>query len=395
MTMAVVAGSPSKKSRFGSTEDGLWTPPARSSTVEREGWRTGSISSASACGPAAVSAGATEHVDNMADYSKRHAFPGFTLIELLVVVAIIALLATLIAPSLRSVIRMMHRATCGNNLRRIGEAATLHAGSDPGGQQVKLSPLRWPLQLSPFVEGSDVFTCPEGDGESQFAQSASLSDLVCINVTTTGYDLEFIEGPFVARLSEEQVQAIDFQTGRRVNAPPYNAGADPTVCWYIFEDVPFQHGDLDYDLGCRVTDNLDGTLTLSMKQLTGAGYNFNLVAKEDRKILVRKSQMDGSPANEVVVGNGSGIASYGLNAGVKNFSDGSGRIMALDYPWFVARSSHDWSGDKLAGEIPGIPIFARHSGQINVLFSGGAVQLMRPDDINPADPGVQRSLWDD
>ena len=310
--------------------------------------------------------------------------------------AVIALLAVLMVPTLSDVYRVAHRTTCGNNLNRIGQAIKLFSAGGPGGRELKLTPVRWPVQLGKYIGDGGVLTCPEGDGESLVPGSVSLPDLVSINVTTTGYDLEFIEGPYVAKVSEEQFQAISFATGRRIDAPPYDAGVDPTVYWYLLEDVPFTHGDLDYDIGMKVTENGDGTVMLSVKQLTGASYDFNLIDKtDDRKILVHKAEMDGSADHEIIVGDGSGLASYGMNAALNTISSDAEKIMVLDYSWFVAHPTHDWSGDKLASDIPGIPVFARHNGRINVLFTDGSVRLKRPDEVNPADPGIQRTLWNE
>ena len=333
----------------------------------------------------------------MIDRTKQHTALGFTLVELLVVIAVIALLAVLMLPTLSSFSRVTNRTTCANNLKRIGESITLFSAGDPGGQKALVNPARWPTQLSEFVGDGGVFICPEGDSELQTAESVPLPDLVSIHVTTTNYDLELIEGPYVAKVSDEQFRAITFQTGKRINAPAYDAGADPTVFWYLLEDVPFERGDLDYDIGIKVTENGDGTVTLSVKQITGAGYDFNLVDKTDnRKILVRKYEMDGSADHEVIVGEGGGgLASYGMNAAFQSILNDPDKIMVMDYAWFVARTTHDWSGEKLKSNIPGIPIFARHHGMINVLFTDGSVRLKRPDEVNPGDPDVQRTLWNE
>jgi len=334
----------------------------------------------------------------MIDRTKQHTALGFTLVELLVVIAVIALLAVLMLPTLSSFSRVTNRTTCANNLKRIGESITLFSAGDPGEQKSLVNPARWPTQLSEFVGDGGVFICPEqgGDSGSATADSVPLNDLVSIHVTTTGYDLEYIEGPFTAKLSDEQYQAINWGPAH-VSVPEYNAGADPTVYWYVQEDITRAGSDMDYEIATRVTENGDGTVKLSLKQITGAGYNFNLVDKTDeRKILVRKSEMDGSADHEVIVGEGGGgLASYGMNAAFQSILNDPDKIMVMDYAWFVARTTHDWSGEKLKSNIPGIPIFARHHGMINVLFTDGSVRLKRPDEVNPGDPDVQRTLWNE
>jgi prepilin-type N-terminal cleavage/methylation domain-containing protein/prepilin-type processing-associated H-X9-DG protein len=64
--------------------------------------------------------------------SRREAH-GFTLVELLVVVAIVALLATILAPSLRRTMEMTRRAVCATNERHLGSAFMGYA-SDSGGK---------------------------------------------------------------------------------------------------------------------------------------------------------------------------------------------------------------------------------------------------------------------
>ena len=330
--------------------------------------------------------------------SKCRVAPAFTLVELLVVIAIIALLGILLIPTLTSVKSLANKTTCANNLGRIGQGISLFSAGDPRHQKSLLNPGRWPIQLSRFIGHGGVLICPEkeGSGGSQTADSVPLNDLVSIHVTTTGYDLEFIEGPFTAKLSDEQFQSITWGSAH-IALPKYDAGADPTVYWYVLEDITTSSSDMDYEIAARVTENGDGTVTLSLKMVTGAGYNFNLIDKtDDRKILVTKSQMNGSADNEVVVGEGGGgLASYGMNVALQDILKVPDKIMVMDYAWFVARTTHDWSGDKLKSNIPGIPIFARHNGQINVLFTDGSVRLKRPNEVNPANPDIERRLWNE
>lgn len=339
----------------------------------------------------------------MTDYSKRNARLGFTLVELLVVIAILALLLALAAPALNAVYHSTHTAICGNNLRRIGEGVRSFYGSAPWGREVTLSPIGWQTQLAKYLGQGGVFLCPGDDGDLQAQQGLPLAELVGFHSyhpsgNYSDYIAYFDESsPWVAKLSEQQWNSAGITDLKLYNVPAYNPGGDPMVYYYIFEDWHDPaRSDYDYDISVRVTENGDGTATLRLKQ-HGTGYNHDFIDLIDNnKVIMGKSQMNGTASAEhtVVIG-GTGMTSYGMNARIDRVANDPGKIIALDYPWLVARSTHDWSMDKFASDIPGIPIFARHHRQINVLFTDDSVSLRRPDEVNPVDPGIQTSLWDE
>ncbi|MFI4911902.1 MAG: prepilin-type N-terminal cleavage/methylation domain-containing protein [Sedimentisphaeraceae bacterium JB056] len=62
----------------------------------------------------------------ISENAKKNKVSGFTLIELLVVISIIAVLMSVLLPSLRKARESAKKVVCGNNLRQIGYALTMY-----------------------------------------------------------------------------------------------------------------------------------------------------------------------------------------------------------------------------------------------------------------------------
>jgi prepilin-type N-terminal cleavage/methylation domain-containing protein len=118
----------------------------------------------------------------------------FTLIELLVVVAIIALLISILVPSLQRARQLAKRTTCGARLKGVHNAFEVYAGgqaiisgfgggADPfpaeGVAVAKNLNMRAVFQIMVYDQGSakaTQFTCPDGNGWSYSYQWQSMSN---------------------------------------------------------------------------------------------------------------------------------------------------------------------------------------------------------------------------
>ena len=82
-------------------------------------------------------------------FAKKH--PAFTLVELLVVIAIIALLVSILLPSLAKAREQAKTSKCVANLKDIGLASTAYANEDPSGFFIPVLPT---LYIDSYVSAS-------------------------------------------------------------------------------------------------------------------------------------------------------------------------------------------------------------------------------------------------
>ena len=113
---------------------------------------------------------------------------GFTLVELLVSIAIIAVLASLIVPSLGAAKAKAHSARCLSNLRQIGIALRVYAGDNEGalpravsfGSTLQAAATVDKVLRSHVSENTNVFRCPSAprlvqDSETSYEWNSTLN----------------------------------------------------------------------------------------------------------------------------------------------------------------------------------------------------------------------------
>ncbi|HEY3862971.1 MAG TPA: type II secretion system protein [Verrucomicrobiae bacterium] len=84
----------------------------------------------------------------------------FTLIELLVVIAIIAILASMLLPSLGMAKQAGQRMTCLDNEKQLGYAHTMYASDNRDFFPPRLGTNRWPQMLFPYYKNPNMLVCP-------------------------------------------------------------------------------------------------------------------------------------------------------------------------------------------------------------------------------------------
>jgi prepilin-type N-terminal cleavage/methylation domain-containing protein len=92
--------------------------------------------------------------------AQRNEGSAFTLIELLVVIAIIAILASMLLPSLARAKGEGQRADCLNNLKQLGMAHVMYGDDNGGFFPPRCGTNRWPNMLLNNYKNTNVLVCP-------------------------------------------------------------------------------------------------------------------------------------------------------------------------------------------------------------------------------------------
>lgn len=355
---------------------------------------------------------------------------GFTLVELLVIIVILGLLITILFPSLRRTINIARRTQCSFNLAHVGQAFAARGGEEGIRGRLPFKVRAWAAILLPYLgDDAEVLLCPEGGTAMESAVWSGLGaegTMELLRVRFYGRDgfdyFAELNGPFVARMSDTQHRALRAANYLRHNANllnysgynGYEADGNPDVIWYCIEELQpaseyMQRGNPahDYeDIRMRVTTYDDGSLDLYF-ELGSGQIDADILAQGRSQPLATiprghpRAPRSAGPfdADEIggVGGSWAGVpTSYAMNSAVMELVKAQRKILALDYQnKAVAESDEDsWRDRDWDPDRDGVPLFARHMGQANVLFMDGSVESMRPRRIDPSSPSIARDYWE-
>ena len=331
----------------------------------------------------------------------------FTLVELLIVMGVLGLLLAIVLPTFGRVMTISRRLACQANLSHIGKAYNARRSDEPTLNRTVFKADHWARDLAPYLSyHPQAFYCLE-DEET----ATGLPD-VKIWCPARGYYLEMfsaypywlespardIQGgtPGVWKLNDEDYQAIKpFIQERRGLVhllPQFTPGINPRTYWFLFEDQRtgedlWAGDDKDFeDLIIRVIETRNNSVELHCTR--GVTFHtFDLVGPDDTVFL-----NVGSGNNGPFHFDGTGNISYGMNWRAEFITGGAQKVLVLDYETEVCYVGGE--APPYAGQGWDEMQAPRHFGKSNVLFSGGEVRIMAPDEIDPDVDANDAQYWD-
>ena len=343
----------------------------------------------------------------------------FTLVELLVVIVVLGLLVALLFPSLRGVWDRYHMTRCQTNLAHIYQAFRLRASDEAMGAKESYAVEAWSGVLLPYLENdASQLVCIE-TSQGDAIPSRPITELVEFRSVAGGRICytQMEPGPWMLKLSDTQwnkARGMGLLSNDRISVnidtkypefAAYVPDGTPDVYWLCLEDPPVPDRDFK-DVMTKVTFNPDHTVTLECISGDQGSTNHLMDKTTGEEIFhIPKNTSVPKTVTLYVGGSGAWASSYAMNEYAvdkvdafgkpirRSVGGAGGKILVLDYPFLVAKSTDLWTDEFFDPDQKGEPRFARHFGMANVLFSDGSVHPERPEDIDPIGATVAKKWW--
>jgi prepilin-type N-terminal cleavage/methylation domain-containing protein/prepilin-type processing-associated H-X9-DG protein len=315
---------------------------------------------------------------------------GFSLVEVLLVIAIIAILVTLLLPSLVAARAASRRSQCQNRLHQIGIAINARATRQTSTTQL-LDPRIWTTMLLPYMENAEAtLVCSDAEEKSSV-------------VTDDAFNQSMVWWTYHPQPSHV-CQQSKFDT-----AEPYT---------YLTNDPDGGFTMSFDDLQQNLTDNLvlkfmpaKPGYTVTILKNDGA-HPIEIYGPPDGSVTqkhVGKSFDSHWPGGTIVQtpsgpllidipkGSGEGVGQvfffpwfgivrtdYGMNDRAHRFTHDTRKIIVVEYKNHIVRPLVDNWGNLIQ---------PRHAGMSNVLFSDGHVSARHPNQIDFRIQAIHDELW--
>jgi len=320
----------------------------------------------------------------------------FTLIELLVVVALIALLAVLMIPSLSTAMSVYRDTQCRNNLNRLWKGFVLaseaktsgdgilavkapdHAGLYPTG-------MIWPSVPNNILENITLFQCPE-DEVKQSSVVGSLSSVEYespfgrypLDTIGNGNCYKSRRGRNSKGAYTEYIMQDDEGTGGQYAQMSFTGWIDTDGSARIYDSGVIQV------FSAMIADT-EGCVP-AWTNNSGPGWpnrvntcgNMNNIRYNGELSLTGNGRMQDARGQSFILANwGERLTNYGINTYAYRYQTGAGRIVLVDYQESMVNVD-------TAQEAEGLLLdSARHFERVNYLLTDGSVKTASPLEISP------------
>ncbi|MCE5326965.1 MAG: hypothetical protein LLG01_11190 [Planctomycetaceae bacterium] len=311
-----------------------------------------------------------------------------TLVEVLVVLAVTSTLSLLGVTTAGDIWARTRQAICANNLARIGQVPGIQMREFEKGRQAAFTDAsHWILAALRDTSDKNILRCPEGGREFTLddplpeSPEPWMTTNMCIDIDPDNCDASrfWMQTP---------AGVIDRNSMKAYNGAASVVTVKPQGPTTI--TINGQLVALDISFASTITSS---SMTVDLRNVSKSGNAMGqwqiMIAATNATItpepLAAKSLAPETATMQTLKPRY--YVSYGMNpTAASGATLRSGNILAMDYENLVVQTSDpQWPAADYS--------FARHRGQLNVLFRDGTVKQLSPQELDPSVPENAREYW--